>query len=124
MDDPEGLMPGILHSAPVAALRSAIQFFRRDAPGQRTLGSAITPGVCTCTTLWTNLMQQTRIPPDAVSHLRKMFDFTAAMRSQVAESCGLAILVRRSNVRLGAMLSHPFQGLTAQPHTTGVYSGV
>ena len=62
---------------------------------QRTRGSAITPGVWTCTTRWTNLMQHTRIPVAAVSHLLRMFDFIAAIFSHVAESWGLLMLAEK-----------------------------
>lgn len=44
-------------------------------------------------------MQQMRIPPAAVSHLRNTLDLIAAIRSHVAESCGDAILSQKRGVR-------------------------
>ena len=45
----------------------------------RTLGSAIIPGVCTCTIFCTNLMAHMRTPIAAVSHLLRMFDLIEAI---------------------------------------------
>lgn len=40
-----------------------------------TRGSAITPGVCTCTTFCMNFIQQTRTPVLVVSIRLRIFDF-------------------------------------------------
>ena len=40
----------------------------------RTLGSAIMPGVCVCTTICTNLMQHIRTPTGDESILRRILD--------------------------------------------------
>lgn len=44
-----------------------------------TLGSDITPGVCTCTTFWTNLMHMMRKGAGKLSILEMMFNLTAVM---------------------------------------------
>ena len=69
----------------------------------RTLGSAMTPGVCTWTTLCTNLMQHTRTPVAAVSHLFNIFDLIEAIWFQTGTSCGFAIL--REKARKTAFFS-------------------
>ena len=50
------------------------------------------PGVWTCTTRCTNLMQHTRTPITAVSHLLRMLDLIVAILSHVCESAGLFML--------------------------------
>lgn len=65
---------------------------------ERTLGSNM-PGVCTCTTFCTNLMQHILTPAGAVSHLLRMFILMAAIKFQVGISLGLAILGTQCNVR-------------------------
>lgn len=51
-----------------------------------TLGSARGPGVWTCTTRCTNLIQQIRTPGVTVSHILKIFNFMADMVSHVEDS--------------------------------------
>jgi hypothetical protein len=58
----------------------------------RTLGSAITPKVCVCTTLWRNLTAHIRIPGGYESILRSMVVLIASMSCQLEESSGWDIL--------------------------------
>ena len=51
-----------------------------------TRGSEMMPGVWTCTTRWTNLIQHTRTPIGAVSHLLRMLDLIAAMSAHFPDS--------------------------------------
>ena len=63
----------------------------------RTLGSGITPGVCTWMIFCTNLMQHMRTPAGPVSHLLSIFDFIHAIWFQIGTSCGFATLVESAS---------------------------
>lgn len=72
---------------------------QKSVGSRRTLGSFIKPRVCTKTTCCTNLMQQTRTPAVAESHMRSIFDLMAAMFSHVGASFGLTILEKMKHIR-------------------------
>lgn len=57
-----------------------------------TFGSVSGPVVCASTTLCANLMQHTRTPAVAESHIRKIRDLMAVIRSHVSLSYALLIL--------------------------------
>src|SRR5438270_14020980 len=65
------------------------------AGNSRTLGSEMTPGVCTCTILCRSLMQHTRTPIGAVSMRFSILDLMATMFCHVAASSGRDILGQR-----------------------------
>jgi hypothetical protein len=79
------------HFVQVAAYMSA-PFASSWAGCSRTLGSEITPGVCTCTILCRSLMQHTRTPIGAVSMRFSILDLMATMFCHVAASSGRDIL--------------------------------
>ena len=85
-------------------VRDAVHRFSKSAVGIttfsirasiRTLGSEMTPGVCTCTTFWTNLIQQTLIPWGAESHRLRMFCLIAVIVSHRPPSFGRSMLFKR-----------------------------
>ena len=71
---------------------------------RHTLGSAMTPGVCVCTTRWRNLIAHMRMPGGYKSILRNMICLMANMSCHVEESSGWEIL-QAICMRLGLLIS-------------------
>ena len=84
----------------------------------RTRGSAIMPGVCVCTTRWTNLTQLNRTPAGPLSIRRRMLDLIAAIFCHKAPSFGLEILSynMRNCPYKAASLRPPLAKMVAEPH--------